>query len=77
MSTVGGGKLMPRSAIVSAMIRDTARLRNHLRFAGITNHGACPVLQRLSAASLIFQCLVGSSSRCLKRASCSSLLMCR
>jgi hypothetical protein len=41
---------MPRLASVSAMICEIARLRNHLRFAGITNHGACRLLHWLSAS---------------------------
>ena len=41
MSTVGLGSLRPISSIVSAMIWETARLRNHFWFAGMTNQGAC------------------------------------
>jgi hypothetical protein len=38
-------------AIVSAMICDTARLRNHLWFDGITYHGASRVLVVCIASS--------------------------
>src|SRR5271165_3504792 len=50
-STEGAGKARPRSAIVSAMICDTARLRNHLWFDGITYHGASRVLVARIASS--------------------------
>lgn len=36
---------------VSAMVREITRLRNHLRFAGTTCHGAEGVEQRVSASS--------------------------
>jgi hypothetical protein len=50
-STDGAEKARPRSAIVSALICDTARLRNHLWFAGITYQGACFTLVAEIASS--------------------------
>ena len=51
MSTEGFGSFRLRSSSVSAMMLETARLRNHLWFAGMTNQGACSVEQRDKAAS--------------------------
>jgi hypothetical protein len=46
-----GGNFNPMSSIVSAMICDTARLRNHLWFDGITYQGALFVLVAAIASS--------------------------
>ena len=50
-STVGLGSFRFMSSIVSAMICETARLRNHLWLDGITYHGACFFEQLVSASS--------------------------
>ena len=47
MSTRVGGSFRPISSIVSAMICDTARLRNHLWFDGMTYQGARSALGNL------------------------------
>ena len=47
----GGGKASLSSSIVSAMICDTARLRNHLWFDGIMYQGARFVLVDTMASS--------------------------
>src|SRR5271166_3197469 len=49
--TDGGGKAGFNSSIVSAMICETARLRNHLWFEGITYQGASAVLVASIASS--------------------------
>ena len=50
-STDGLGNFGSMRSRVSTMICDTARLRNHFLFDGMTNHGAADELHRLSAAS--------------------------
>src|SRR5262249_48870934 len=51
MSTRVGGSFKPISSIVSAMICDIARLRNHLWFAVMTYQGARFVLVQRKASS--------------------------
>src|SRR5262249_13017992 len=51
MSTCVGGNFNPMSSIVSAMTCDTARLRNHLWFAGMMYQGARFVLVNAMASS--------------------------
>ena len=50
-STDGLGNFGSMRSRVSTMICDTAMLRNHFLFDGMTNHGAADELHRLSAAS--------------------------
>lgn len=50
-STLGLGNFGSIFSSVSTIIWDTARLRNHFLFDGITNHGAVDVLHRLNTAS--------------------------
>src|SRR5215468_876702 len=51
MSTWGFGSFRSISSMVSAMIWEMARLRNHLWLDGMTYHGACGVLVRSIASS--------------------------
>jgi len=51
MSTCVGGSFRPISSMVSAMICDTARLRNYLWFDGIMYQGARFVLVNAMASS--------------------------
>src|SRR5262245_35452410 len=51
MSTWGFGSFRSISFMVSAMIWEMARLRNHLWLDGMTYHGACFVLVRSIASS--------------------------
>src|SRR5580700_3598574 len=50
-STVGAGTLMFIFSIVSTMICEMARLRNHLWSDGMTNHGASFVLHSRKTSS--------------------------
>ena len=45
------GNAMPRASMESAIICDTARLRNHLWLDGMTYHGAFGVLVALITSS--------------------------
>ena len=50
-STVGGGNFIFKPSRVSVMTWETARLRNHFLFAGMTNQGASSVLHRCNVSS--------------------------
>ena len=50
-SMEGGGYFSFMASSASTTIRETAKLRTHLRSAGMMNHGAAAVLHLLSASS--------------------------